>query len=111
MSKSSRRGTLSDEEVLVDAQEMARRVGISRQTIWDLSKAGVIPTIVIGERALRFKPSAVLFALQNRPPVRKRWKQSSVDQMLATRRRKREERFAEAVRQAQENGQEAHSEA
>jgi predicted DNA-binding transcriptional regulator AlpA len=99
------------DEVLVDAKEMARRVGITRQSIWDLSKAGAIPTIIIGARTLRFSPSAVLAALQNRPPVRKKWKQSSVDRMLESRRRKREERFAAAVRLAQQNGQEVNHEA
>jgi excisionase family DNA binding protein len=54
---------LLPDEPLIDANELARRLGVSRSWIYQQVQAGQLPFIRVGV-LLRFIPSEVLAALQ-----------------------------------------------
>jgi len=49
---------------LIKADELARRLACGKSTVYMLAKAGKIPSIAIGQTAVRFDFSAVLEALK-----------------------------------------------
>jgi hypothetical protein len=55
----------AEPEPLVDAKEMARRLGVCESWVRTEQRAGRIPFIPVG-RYVRFRPSEVLCALQER---------------------------------------------
>lgn len=48
----------SDDKLLLDAREVARRMSISPRTLWTLTKAGSLPFVPIGRRVL-YRPEAI----------------------------------------------------
>lgn len=47
---------MSDTQTLIDAAEVAKRLGVSRRTVERFARAGTIPCVRLSVRALRFDP-------------------------------------------------------
>jgi excisionase family DNA binding protein len=53
----------TDPGELLSTTEMAKRLGVNRQTLQRWSKAGRVPRVRLGARTFRYSPPAVLEAL------------------------------------------------
>lgn len=51
-------------QLLVDISEMARRLSVSQRQLGYWVSEGRVPALKLGRRCLRFKPQAVLEALE-----------------------------------------------
>jgi excisionase family DNA binding protein len=49
---------------LFTAAEVAKIMGVTTDRIWELSRAGRLPTVKLGQRTLRYRPDAVAAAIE-----------------------------------------------
>lgn len=62
---------VGDGDELVDASEIARRFSLKLSFVREQSRLGVLPTIRVGKRYIRYRPSAVAEVLEQRKGARR----------------------------------------